>query len=138
MRNTLIVRFAAASFLLILLASYGCETTTDTPVGSSKDTQIPNTALTVDSTYMSGSYLYARGTVKNNGTDNITTPWYVECQFYSDSTYTYKLGGSNTQINVPLSGGQGTFWTIGFSSSNVDVRQFPRFRVNDLRAIYKN
>ncbi len=73
----------------------------------------------------------------NNGTSAISPPWYVECQFYTDSTFTLKIGGNNTLLSVPLNPGQGTFWTISFSSTNVDVRNYPKFRVKDQRAIYK-
>lgn len=117
----------------------GCQKIVDpTFVGSSKDTEIANMSFTVDTTYISSSYLYARGKVSNNGTNKALPPWYVEAQFYADSTYVTKLGGNNTLISVPLDPGQQTFWTISFTSSQVDVRQFPKFRVKDIRAIYKN
>lgn len=111
----------------------------DTIVGSSNDTQINGVTFTIDTTYMDATgsgQLVARGRVK--ASVNINPPWYVEGQFYSDSTMSTKLGGANTQIGVPLSPGQSTFWTIHFYTSAVDVRQFPGFKVGDLRAIYKN
>jgi hypothetical protein len=94
--------------------------------------------ISVDTTYVSyyGS-LVAAGTVTNKGTVAITPPWYVECEFYTDSTLTLKMGGNNTQMSVPLSPGQGTFWNISFSSTNVSVQNYPNFRVSDLRAVYK-
>ena len=131
------------SALLIVLAmflfvSYNCESVGENTVGSPSDTEITRMAFFVDTTYVSGSSLYARGRVQNNGSNGVNPPWYVEAQFYTDATYTTKLGGNNTSISVPLSPGQSTFWTISFSSSNVDVRNYPGFTVKDPRAIYKN
>lgn len=123
--------------LLFSFVYFGCQQSTESTVGSSQDTQIPNTTVTVDTTYIASTLLYARGKVTNNGTSSITPPWYVECQFYTDSTYTLKLGGNYTTISVPLDPGQGTFWTVSFSSSNVTVQQYPKFKVKDQRAIYK-
>jgi hypothetical protein len=124
--------------VLFLFGSYGCESVGESTVGSPSDTEITRMAFFVDTTYISGSTLYARGRVQNNGSNGVNPPWYVEAQFYTDANYTTKLGGNNTSISVPLSPGQSTFWTISFSSSNVDVRNYPGFTVKDLRAIYKN
>lgn len=122
-------------FLLILIS---CEES-DPVVGSDNDTTIPNLSFVVDTTYLDASNkrLVAKGTVKNNGTSKVTSPWYVECQFYTSSAKTTKLGGSYTQIGVPLSNGESTFWTITYSSSNVDVTNYPNFAVGNLRGIYK-
>lgn len=108
-------------------------------VGSGNDTQITGTSFTVDTTYMDASgsgQLVARGLVK--ASVKIGPPWYVEAQFYSDSTLSTKLGGANSRMDVSLSPGQSTYWTIRFYTSTVDIRQFPDFGVGDLRAIYKN
>lgn len=110
-----------------------------TVVGSATDTQINGVSFTVDTTDVDagGSWqLVARGMVKT--TVNISAPWYIECQFYADSTMTVKLGGNDTQLSFPLSPGQSTYWTIYFYTSSVDVRQFTDFRIGNLRAIYKN
>ncbi len=127
-----------AMLSLFLFLCFQCQPlTTQNGVGSPLDTQILNMSFTIDSTYIANSQLYARGKVTNNGTSQITPPWYVEAQFYTDSTHNTKLGGNNTQIYVPLSPNQSTFWTISFYSSNVDVRSYPGFKVSDVRAIYK-
>lgn len=111
----------------------------ETTVGSDHDTVIPNLSFIVDTTYLdaANSRLVAKGSVKNNGSNKVTSPWYVECQFYTNSSKTTKLGGNYTQIGVPLSNGQSTFWTINYSSSNVNVNDYPNFAVGDLRGIYK-
>jgi hypothetical protein len=123
---------------LLLFVSYSCESVGENTVGSPSDTEITRMAFFVDTTYVSGSLLYARGRVQNNGSNGVAPPWYVEAQFYTDATYMTKLGGNNTAISVPLGPGQSTFWTISFSSTNVDARNYPGFTVKDLRAIYKN
>lgn len=130
-------RFILAVLPVALFLSFSCQPATESTVGSPQDTPIPNATVTVDTTYLSGALLYATGKVMNNGTSAISPPWYVECQFYTDSTFTLKIGGNNTLLSVPLNPGQGTFWTISFSSTNVDVRNYPKFRVKDQRAIYK-
>lgn len=130
-----VILFAFAAFIFA-----SCEVNSgSTVVGSGNDTQISGVTFTVDTLYVDASgsgQLVARGLAK--ASSNISSPWYVEGQFYTDSTLTVKLGGNDTQIGVPLSPGQSTFWTIYFSTTSVDVRQFPNFRIGDLRAIYKN
>lgn len=108
-------------------------------VGSNQDTKIPNLSFNVDTTYIeySTNRLFAKGTVLNTGNSSVNSPWYVEAQFFTDQTYKTKLGGSYTQIGVPLGKGQSTFWTISYSSSNVDVKNYPNFAVSELRGIYK-
>lgn len=130
------------SGLLIIFISLfiiSCETSTESTVGSTQDTTIPNLSFTVDTTYLDGSAgkLIAKGTVKNNGNSSVSSPWYIEGQFYTNATLSTKLGGNYTQISVPLSRGQSTFWTIDFSSSNVNVINYPDFAISDLRGIYK-
>jgi hypothetical protein len=130
-------RLIAVFVLIITFTS--CQPT-DSVVGSSSDTQISSLTFTVDTTYVDvkNSQLVAKGKVKNNGNTTVTSPWDVEVQFYTDNTFTTKLGGNYTQIGVPLSNGQQTFWTVTFSSANVNVVQYPNFNVNDIRGIYKN
>lgn len=126
------------SIVLLVLIIVSCDSN-DSVVGSEDDTKITNLSFTITSTTLEASSkrLVAKGTVKNNGNSNVTSPWYVEAQFFTDSTLTVKLGGSNTQIGVPISKGQSTFWTIYFSSENVDVTKYPDFAVGELRGIYK-
>ena len=128
---------AFLSFFVVFIAA-SCEESGDSIVGSSKDTEISNMSFTLDTTYISNTSLVAQGKAIYNGRDRVSPPWYVEAQFYTDSTFVTKLGGNHTAISVPLDPGQQTFWLISFSSAQVDVRQFPRFRVKDIRAIYKN
>jgi hypothetical protein len=126
--------------LIISIALFftSCETN-DSVVGSNQDTVIPNLVFNVDTTYLNSAdgTLIASGIVTNRSNNQVGSPWYVEAQFYTDRSLRTKLGGNYTQIGVPLSRDQSTFWTINFSSSNVDVRNYPNFAVSDLRGIYK-
>lgn len=126
-------------YIVILLFTYVSCDTAEPIVDDPNDTVIPNLSFKVDTTYLDSSAgrLVASGTVKNNGSSKVTTPWYVEAQFYTTKSGNTKLGGNYTQIGVPLSSGQSTFWTIYYSSSNVDVRNYPDFGVRDLKGIYK-
>lgn len=131
---------SAFFFIIILFALViiSCDSS-DSVVGNEDDTKILYLSFTITSTKLEASSgrLVAKGTVKNNGNSEVTSPWYVEAQFFTDSTLTAKLGGSNTQIGVPISKGQSTFWTIYFTSENVDVTKYPNFAVSELRGIYK-
>lgn len=132
MKKIIIIILFLISVLII-----SCEES-DPVVGSNDTTTIPNLSFVVDTTYLDApnSRLVAKGTVKNNGNSQVSSPWYVECQFYTNSSKTTKLGGNYTQIGVPLSKNQSTFWTINYTSSNVDVKNYPNFAVGDLRGIY--
>ena len=130
--------FVVAAVMAFALAA--CEDNVgSTVVGSGSDTEIKGVTFRTDTTYLDASgsgQLVARGLVTT--TTNIVAPWYVECQFYTDSTMKIKLGGNDAEFNFPLSPGQSTYWTIRFYTSNIDVKQFPDFAVGDHRAIYKN
>ena len=121
---------------LILLFTF-CDSPTNSTVGSKEDVKIENVSFIIDETYLESSIFYAKGKVTNLGNSPIESPWYVEAQFYTDSTYRLKLGGNYTKIGVPLEPYQSTFWSMSFSTSTVDLNKYPKFRVSDLRAIYK-
>ena len=127
-------------FAATALVFASCEVNSGSSVvGSGNDTQISGVTFTIDTLYVDASgsgQLVARGLAK--ASSNISSPWYVEGQFYTDSTLTVKLGGNDTRISVSLSPGQSTYWAIYFYTSTLDVRQFPGFCVGDLRAVYKN
>ena len=132
------VHFLPAILSVTLLS---CEVTMhDGPVGPPQGTGIADASFVVDTTYMlaSPAMLVAKGTVKNTGTGNFSSPWYVECYFYADSAMSAILGNNSEQIGVPLSPGQSTYWMITLTSTNLDVRHFPNFKVGDFRAVYKN
>jgi hypothetical protein len=133
MKTVYVFILASMSFLAFI-----CEPIKQNPiVGSTKDIEISGLVFIVDRTYVSGVTMYVNGTVRNNAPGRITAPWYVEGQFYSDSTYSLKLGGANVQINVPIDQGQSTLWNLSFTPSQ-SAQYYPKFKVGDLRGVYKN
>ncbi|GIK59779.1 MAG: hypothetical protein HND39_03245 [Ignavibacteriota bacterium] len=124
--------------LLMSLLLISCDQN-EAIVDSDTDTVIQNLSFVVDTTFLDSANdrLVAKGTVKNHGNSKVTSPWYVECQFYTNSSKTTKLGGNYTQIGVPLAKSESTFWTITYSSSNVNVNDYPNFAVGNIRGIYK-
>ncbi len=130
--------FKNVLFILVVFLTFTFCDSSSNIVGSNEDVEINNVSFIVDTTYLMNSQLYAKGRVTNLGTKSTESPWYVEAQFYTDSTYKLKLGGDYTEIGVPLDPYQSTFWTLIFSTSTVDVNEYPNFRVSDFRAIYKN
>jgi hypothetical protein len=132
MKTVIVVLFFGMSFIAFL-----CEPAKQDPVvGSNKDVEISGLAFIIDRSYVSGTTMYVNGTVRNNASGTITPPWYVEGQFYSDSTHSLKLGGANVQINVPLSQGQSTLWNLAYTPA-LSAQYYPNFKVGDLRAVYK-
>jgi hypothetical protein len=124
-------------FIVLITIFFTFCDSSDNIVGTNNDVEIKNVSFTIDTTYLQSSVLYAKGTVTNLGKTTIESPWYVEAQFYTDSTYKLKMGGNYTMIGVPLEPYQSTFWSISFSTTKIDVNQYPNFRISDLRAIYK-
>jgi len=135
MKNFKCASVLLAVFFSLTLLGSSCEN--NTVVGSDEGvTKINNVSFTITGLETSSSSLKATGTVKNTGSSKITSPWYIEGQFYADSTLSLKLGGDNTQIGVPLETGLQTIWTLEFSSPDVSEGNYPNFRVSNLRAFY--
>lgn len=125
-------------FILLIIFVFTFCDSSDNIVGTNNDVEINNVSFTIDTTYLQSSVLYAKGTATNLGSTSIQSPWYVEAQFYTNSSYKLKMGGNYTRIGVPLEPYQSTFWSLSFSTSTIDVSEYPNFRISDLRAIYKN
>ena len=124
--------------VIVALTFFGssCEQS-DPIVGSNQGiTVINHVSFTITDLVTSSSSLTASGTVKNTGSSKITPSWYIEGQFYSDSTLTLKLGGDNTRKTIPLEGAVETIWTLTFSDPNIAEGDYPNFRVSNLRAYY--
>jgi hypothetical protein len=119
--------------LIVLMA---CEPVQ--PITGSDDVFVLNGAQIVITGYsLSSNTLTATGTIKNTSTGTYTPVWYLEGDFYTDSTFTFKLGGTNKTYNFALGANETTAWELRFSSSTVDVNNHPNFRVKNLRA-YRN
>jgi hypothetical protein len=133
MRKTAYVLTLGLS-LLFLGAEDGCSES-DPIVGSDDVFVLDKAQITVTEKSLSGSTMVAKGEVENVGSTKISPTWFVEGQFYSDSTYKLKLGGTNTAITFSLEPGEKTRFELRFSSSRDDLTEYPKFGVKGLRAV---
>ena len=78
--------------------------------------------------------LVANGIIRNNSEElNISPPWYIECQFYSDdSGNTFLIGGKSIRINNSLSPNISLEWSLEYDINNPE--NYDNFTINDLRA----
>ncbi len=120
--------------VLFLLNSGGCGGSSLT--GSDDVMVIKNVEFTITEKINRGNELFIKGFVKNNNRSTIRPPWYVEGDFYSDNTYTFKLGGENNRINYSLAKNESTAFELRFSSAKYDELQYPDFAVKNFRAFY--
>ena len=121
-------------FLLTILLMYGCNNV----IGSDDDTELNNLEFTQIVKAVSDSELTVTGQVKNTGTTKVSSPWYVEGMFYTDTTFTFILGGDNQRQNVPLEPEVSISWTLSYSSSEVLESDYPNFGFRNLRGFTKN
>ena len=122
-----------SSFFLL---SSGCGESSVT--GSENVQVINNIGFTITEKINRGNELYVKGIVKNNGNKTITPTWYVEGDFYSNNTFSFKLGGDNNNFNYSLAKNESTLFQLRFSSSKYDESQYPDFAVKNLRAYHSN
>ena len=85
---------------------------------------------------VSNSMLKATGIIKNIGDTTIMAPWHVEAEFYTDSTFSFLLGGDQYSFNVNLNTNTSTFWTLKFSSEIVESN-YTDFAIKNFRAYIK-
>jgi len=140
MKNLKYLILIISVLFFLLVTGSSCEDESgNTVVGTTQEnTDINYVSFTVTELKVSSSSLKASGTVKNNGNKTITSPWYIETQFYADSTLSLKLGGNRTRIGVPLEAGVQTVWNITFSDPDIAEGNYPNFRVSNFRAYYTN
>ena len=86
---------------------------------------------------VSNSSLKATGIIKNIGDSTILAPWYIEAEFYTDSTFSFLLGGDQHSFNVNLHSNTSTFWTLQFSSSEIVESNYTDFAIKNFRAFIK-
>ena len=86
---------------------------------------------------VSNSMLKATGIIKNIGESTIIAPWYIETEFYTDSTFSFLLGGDQYSFNVNLNTNTSTFWTLKFSSSEIVESNYTDFAIKNFRAFIK-
>jgi hypothetical protein len=124
----------ALSVLMIWsVALFAC--TAETVTGSPDAVVLTGSQFTITERTGSGTQILARGTVKNNGNGTWFPVWIVEGEFYSDSTFTLKLGGANKRFTFSLEKGTATNWELRFASSEFTLSDYPKFAVKNLRVV---
>ena len=78
--------------------------------------------------------LKASGIIKNIGNTLILAPWYIEAEFFSDSTFSLILGGDQYSFPTNLDTSTSTIWTLEFSSDEIIESNYPDFAIKNFRA----
>ena len=113
---------------ILLLSS--CNNT----IGSDDVNELTNLEFTIDDEKeVTSTALIVKGSVINTGTTKVSSPWYIEGMFYSDTNFTTILGGASQTINVPLESGVNYNWTLTFSSNDFLEDAYPTFGFRNLR-----
>ncbi|MBN2103067.1 hypothetical protein JW835_03405 [bacterium] len=129
------MRKIAVIFTFICLSTY--HVSCDGDLTGVEDVDVlTNVDLTITETSVFTDKLEARGIAANHG-GNITPPWYIEADFYSDDSFTLKLGGTNERMTYALGNGESTIWVLVFSSDKYKESEYNEFAIKNLRA-YKN
>ena len=103
-------------------------------IGSDDVNELTNLEFTIDDEReVTSTTLTVRGSVINTGTTKVSSPWYIEGMFYSDTNFTTILGGANQIINVPLESGVNYNWSLSFSSNDIIESEYQYFGFRNLR-----
>ena len=131
------------ALVVTILLFYGCS---EGVIGSENNETIDNMPWSIGTTENPAGYSYTNqsllvtGMITNTGDTTILAPWWVEAEFYSDSTFTLILGGDQQSFNVNLQSGVSIQWTLSYSDPDkVEFESHPYFAINNFRAfISKN
>ncbi len=123
------------AMVLILFVIIGCNK--EDLIGVEDVEVISHVQFTINEKIVSSTRLTVNGIIKNTGNKTIYPPWFIDGEFYSDSTFTFKLGGDKTKINYTLASNESTGWQLIFSSDQYIESDYPNFDVKNLRAFYE-
>jgi len=130
------------ALVVTILLFYGCP---GGVIGSEEDEPIDHVEWVLGTDDNPAGYSYTNetlqvtGMITNTGDTTILALWWVEAEFYSDSTFTLILGGDQQSFNVNLQTGVATQWTLNYSSQDKVESDYPNFAINNFRAfISKN
>ena len=113
---------------ILLLSS--CNNT----IGSDDVNELTNLEFTIDDEKdVTSTALIVKGSVINTGTTKVSSPWYIEGMFYSDTNFTTILRGASQTINVPLESGVNYNWSLSFSSNDIIESEYQYFGFRNLR-----
>lgn len=108
---------------------------TKNPVGSQDVDELSDLTFEITQKKQNSynTQLIVIGNVTNHGR-KLYPEWIIECDFYTDSTFVYKLGGNYTTMGYSLDKNETTSWMIKFSSEKYDESEYPDFDVKNIRA----
>lgn len=95
---------------------------------------INDMTFTLTSKTFTSTTLTVIGTVTNNSSSTVYPDWYVEGDFYADSTFALKLGGDNYKMTYTLAPGETASWQLKFSSDLYTESDYPHFGIKNFRA----
>ena len=127
MRNIVLLIISTILFV-------GCDPS-DAPLGYGRRIDIENVSFTIDTYESTNTTLIVNGTITNIGIDTIHAVWYIEALFYTDSTYQFVLGPSNTYKYYPLLPNTTTDWSLGIIDHD-GLDNSDLIRIDGLRAHY--
>ena len=103
-------------------------------IGSENNETINDIEWALNEYTFSNTTLTATGMITNTGDTTILATWWVEAEFYSDSTFSVILGGDQQSFDVNLQSGVSTQWTLNYSDPNKTESDYPNFAINNFRA----
>jgi hypothetical protein len=132
-RFTFILGLALSLSAALLLTA--C--TEEDPITGSVDADVlTGSVFTITERFISGgTQMTARGTIKNAGKNTWSPVWKVEGDFYTDSTFTFKLGGAAKSYSFSLAKNETTAWELKFTSNQFTLSDYPNFAVKNLRVV---
>jgi len=119
---------------ILLTAMFMVSCNESNVVGAEDVHELEDANFEITEYLFTSSELIVKGTVSNDGDDTFYPPWYIEADFYADSTFTTKFGGDRTTINYSLASGENTLWQLTYSSNLIIESDYPNFAVKNLRA----
>ena len=120
--------------VIILTVIFTVSCNESSVVGADDVSVLDDANFEITESLFTSTELIVKGTVSNDGDDTFYPPWYIEAEFYADSTFTTKFGGTRTTVNYSLASGENTLWQLTYSSSLIIESDYPNFAVKNLRA----
>ncbi len=121
-----------AAILLFALFIVSCNESN--VVGADDVSVFEGADFTITDYLFTSTEFIVKGMIVNNDNSTYYPIWYIEAEFYADSTFTTKFGGSTTGINYSLAPGEDTFWQLTYSSSLIVESDYPDYAIKNLRA----
>ena len=122
---------------IIFLALFACDGSGNNNVtGSNNVIELPGAVFTVYEQEALTNSFSVSGFLENTSGSTYYPYWYIEGDFYSDSTFSLKFGGVSTTISHSLEDGVSTPWQLIYSSDLINEINYPDFAIKNLR-VYK-